>query len=141
MCKHHSYTNGHNIHFTVTGEENFSMGVTSLTVARFNQPDVAMNSLGKLRSFSQWFLWLFPTANPWQAMRQLTKISLTKLSLQIYIPILHTCIVHMQTYNAIGNSTWIANCLNTSRTITCTAWNLKLTLQQCSLMSPDPFPH
>ena len=48
----------------VTGEANFSMDVTSLTVGGFNQPDVARSLIevaGKAeRGFSQRFLWLFP---------------------------------------------------------------------------------
>ena len=49
---------------TVTGEANFSIETTSLTVGGFNQPDVARSLIevpGKAeRGFSQRFLWLFP---------------------------------------------------------------------------------
>ena len=49
---------------TVTGEANFSMGATSLTVGGFNQPAVA-RALIELpgnaeKELSQRFLWLFP---------------------------------------------------------------------------------
>jgi hypothetical protein len=48
----------------VTGDANFSMDVTSLTVGGFNQPAVARSLIehtGKAESgFSQRFLWLFP---------------------------------------------------------------------------------
>jgi hypothetical protein len=48
----------------VTGDANFSMNVTSLTVGGFNQPAVARSLIeltGKAESgFSQRFLWLFP---------------------------------------------------------------------------------
>ena len=50
--------------YTVTGDANFSIDVTSLTVGGFNQPAVARSLIeltGKAESgFSQRFLWLFP---------------------------------------------------------------------------------
>ena len=50
--------------YSVTGDANFSMNVTSLTVGGFNQPAVARSLIeltGKVESgFSQRFLWLFP---------------------------------------------------------------------------------
>lgn len=50
--------------YTVTGEANFSMATTSLTVGGFNQPAVA-RALIELpgnaeKGLSQRFLWLFP---------------------------------------------------------------------------------
>lgn len=50
--------------FSVAGDANFSMDVTSLTVDGFNQPAVARSLIeltGKAESgFSQRFLWFFP---------------------------------------------------------------------------------
>ena len=56
--------NGHCFSSTVTGDANFSMKSTSLTVGGFNQPSVA-RSLIELpgnaeKGLSQRFLWLFP---------------------------------------------------------------------------------
>ena len=48
----------------VTGEANFSMDVTSLTVGGFNQPAVARTLIGlpgnAEKGLSQRFLWLYP---------------------------------------------------------------------------------
>lgn len=54
----------HHTTLTVTGEANFSMDVTSLTVGGFNQPAVA-RSLIELpgnaeKGLSQRFIWLYP---------------------------------------------------------------------------------
>ena len=61
MCAAYLY---HLFCYTVTGEANFSMGATSLTVGGFNQPAVA-RALIELpgnaeKGLSQRFLWLFP---------------------------------------------------------------------------------
>ena len=49
---------------TVTGQANFSMDRTSLTVGGFTQPGVARAIIephtGAERGFSQRFLWIFP---------------------------------------------------------------------------------
>ena len=48
----------------MTGEANFSMSTTSLTVGGFNQPSVARNLIelpgNAEKGLSQRFLWLFP---------------------------------------------------------------------------------
>ena len=48
----------------VTGEANFSMSTTSLTVGGFNQPAVARSQIelqgNAEKGLSQRFLWLFP---------------------------------------------------------------------------------
>lgn len=52
------------IFFLVTGEANFSMPSTSLTVGGFNQPSVARNLIelpgNAEKGLSQRFLWLIP---------------------------------------------------------------------------------
>ena len=49
---------------TVTGDANFSMSTTSLTVGGFNQPSVARSLIempgNAEKGLSQRFLWLFP---------------------------------------------------------------------------------
>ena len=50
--------------YIVTGEANFSMEITSLTVGGFNQPSVARNLMelpgNAEKGLSQRFLWLCP---------------------------------------------------------------------------------
>lgn len=50
--------------FTVSGEANFSMDATRLTIGGFTQPDVARNLLempsNSEKGLSHRFIWLFP---------------------------------------------------------------------------------
>jgi hypothetical protein len=58
------YNNYNTIIILVTGEANFSMDVTSLTVGGFNQPAVARTLIelpgNAEKGLSQRFLWLYP---------------------------------------------------------------------------------
>ena len=75
----------------VTGEANFSMEATSLTVGGFNQPAVARSLIempgNYEKGLSQWFLWLFPKPvyAEFSTLEPTNKEFINKIGKKIYI--------------------------------------------------------
>ena len=91
----HVQVHMHTLASTVTGEANFSMKKTSLTVGGFNQPGVA-RSLMELpgnaeKGLSQRFLWLFPKPvyAEFDTLEPVNRVFIDKIGtpkIHVYIP-------------------------------------------------------
>ena len=82
---------------TVTGESNFSMKTTSLTVGGFNQPSVARCLIelpgNTEKGLSQRFLWLFPRPvySEFDTLEPTDKVFTDKIGRYKAVLILQTC--------------------------------------------------